>query len=69
MPLSGLSNQEQAYWSSIGNLTGNLLDELKKGGWLRNEAELAAPDTQSPWSNTQYLCEIQRTHGDCESNE
>ena len=45
MPPSGLSKQEQTYWSNIENLTGNLLDELKKGWWLRNEAELAAPDS------------------------
>jgi hypothetical protein len=45
MPPSDLSNQEQKYWSDLENLIGGLLDELKKGGWLRNEAEFAAPGT------------------------
>jgi hypothetical protein len=46
MPPNDLSNQEQTYWSDIEGLTGDLLDELKKGGWLRTEAELAAPNTR-----------------------
>jgi len=45
MPPSDLSAQEQTYWSELEDLTENLLDELKKGGWLKNETEFAAHNT------------------------